>query len=114
VSKFCKYILIPNELKMRKDHHECYLPVISAHKTKESFNQVWWSTPVIPALRRLRQNYYKLQANLGYIVRICLKTKQHNNNKTKSLQVGRNCIGYLVQPFSSQMGTSTQGGHILP
>jgi hypothetical protein len=36
---------------------------------------VWWGTPVIPALGRLRQEDYKFQVGLGYIVRSCLKKK---------------------------------------
>jgi hypothetical protein len=38
-------------------------------KRREWKNQVWWSTPVIPALRRLRQEDWMLAASLGYIVR---------------------------------------------
>jgi hypothetical protein len=33
--------------------------------------------PVIPALRRLRQEDHKTEVSLGYIVRLCLK-KQSN------------------------------------
>jgi hypothetical protein len=31
--------------------------------------------PVIPALRRLKQEYCKFQASLGYIAKPCLKKK---------------------------------------
>jgi hypothetical protein len=34
---------------------------------------VWWCTPVIPALGRLRQENYKFKVSLGYTERICLK-----------------------------------------
>jgi hypothetical protein len=34
---------------------------------------VWWFTPVISALRGLRQEDCELEANLGYTVRLCLK-----------------------------------------
>jgi hypothetical protein len=35
--------------------------------------QVWWHTPVIPALRRLRQEDCKFKVCLGFIVRPHLK-----------------------------------------
>jgi hypothetical protein len=38
-------------------------------------NQVWWCTPVIPALRRLRQEDHELKASLNYIMSFCLKKK---------------------------------------
>jgi hypothetical protein len=39
---------------------------------------VWWYTPIIPALGKLRQEYCKFKANQGYIARPYLK-----NNKKK-------------------------------
>jgi hypothetical protein len=38
--------------------------------------QVWWLTPVIPALGRLRQEGSEFEASLSYIARSCLRTKQ--------------------------------------
>jgi hypothetical protein len=35
-----------------------------------------WSTPVIPALGRLRQEGHEFKASLDYLVRPCLKQKQ--------------------------------------
>jgi hypothetical protein len=37
--------------------------------------------PTIPAVRRLRQEEYEFEANLGYIVRLSQKT--NNNNKSR-------------------------------
>jgi hypothetical protein len=33
----------------------------------------WWHMPLIPALRRLRQEDREFPVNLGYIVETCLK-----------------------------------------
>jgi hypothetical protein len=33
------------------------------------------STPVIPALKKLRQENYEFKASLGYIARACFKNK---------------------------------------
>jgi hypothetical protein len=42
---------------------------------------VWWYTPVIPALRKLRQEDHMFEAGLGYIIRIF----QEKQSKTKYL-----------------------------
>jgi hypothetical protein len=39
--------------------------------------QAWWGTPVIPALRRLRQEHCEFQISLGY--RETLSPKRENN-----------------------------------
>jgi hypothetical protein len=43
--------------------------------------------PVIPKLRRQRQENHKFKVSLGYIVRPCVQTinKQINKNKTKAV-----------------------------
>jgi hypothetical protein len=41
----------------------------------------WWYTPVIPALRRLRQGNCELEASLGYIVSTCLKKEEEGGRK---------------------------------
>jgi hypothetical protein len=37
---------------------------------------MYWHTPVIPALRRLRQKDLKFEASLGSMERTCLKKKK--------------------------------------
>jgi hypothetical protein len=46
-------------------------------------NQAWWCTPVIPALRRLRQEDHEFKASLGYITTKKKKPKNEQTNKTK-------------------------------
>jgi hypothetical protein len=43
--------------------------------------QAWarWHMPVIPALRRLRQENYEFKASWGCIARLCLKTNHKKN-----------------------------------
>jgi hypothetical protein len=36
-------------------------------KDTQLYNHVWWCTPIIPALERLRQKDHKFKASLGYI-----------------------------------------------
>jgi hypothetical protein len=40
---------------------------VSPHP-RRSPEWVWWCTPVIPALRRLRQDAHEIEASLGFIV----------------------------------------------
>jgi hypothetical protein len=69
--------------------HQNYKICISKDTVKKAKrqSQVWWSTPVMPALRRLRQEGVEFEAILSYIMRTWLKntrTKQNNNNEQVS------------------------------
>lgn len=57
-----------------------YIRLIEAGNAAEVIggmtSQVWESTPVIPALEKLRhKDCLELKANLGYIARLCQTTK---------------------------------------
>jgi hypothetical protein len=43
---------------------------------KNEGDRVWWYTPVIPELRRLRQEDHKFKVSLGYIERLSQKKKK--------------------------------------
>jgi hypothetical protein len=49
----------------------------------ENSSQVWWYTHIIPALGRWRQEDHKFKANLGYIVRPCLKPKKKKKKRER-------------------------------
>jgi hypothetical protein len=52
---------------------------------------VWWNTPVIPVLRKLRQEDCEFQASLGYIVKTLLK------NENSIYRVGG--VAQVVEPL---------------
>jgi hypothetical protein len=43
---------------------------------RATHSQVWWGTPAIPTLRRLRQEDHEFKANLGYISRPSFRNKK--------------------------------------
>jgi hypothetical protein len=48
---------------------------------KKLESQAWWHTPVIPALRRLREEEHEFEVRLGYIIRPNLKKKKKEKRK---------------------------------
>jgi hypothetical protein len=42
---------------------------------KPKGSQMWWYTPIISAFGRMRQEYWELDASLGYIRRPCFQNK---------------------------------------
>jgi hypothetical protein len=56
-----------------------------------SLNQVWWYMPVIPALRRLRQEESQVQGQPGLHSKTRLK-KQNKHQKSKKVIP----LGYLT------------------
>jgi hypothetical protein len=42
---------------------------------------VWWYTPVIPALGKLRKEDHEFEASLGYIARAVSKKKKKQGNR---------------------------------
>jgi hypothetical protein len=61
-----------------------------------SVSQVWWLTPVIPALRGLRQENQEFEASLGYIARCCLKRKKGRKNAETGARLLIHIISLLV------------------
>jgi hypothetical protein len=56
-----------HKYKMMLSHHEVVPPNLKLSMPFESWS--WWSIPVIPAVRRLRQKDCKFKASPDYIIR---------------------------------------------
>jgi hypothetical protein len=65
ISKICK------ELKQFNSKKVAQLKMSNKYFSRYT-HQAWWDTPVIPALRRLRQEDHKFEVNLDYIARPCV------------------------------------------
>lgn len=54
-------------------------------RRKRKKSHSWWCTPVIPALRKLRQMDHKCEVILGYIVKPCpaLRIKEGGRKRGK-------------------------------
>jgi hypothetical protein len=60
----------------------------------------WWHTPVITALKKPRQEDYKFQTNLGYIVRPCLRKQNKRTIAKKSPQLP-SCLFLVRKDWTS-------------
>jgi hypothetical protein len=71
---------------------------------KVFFSWEWWCTLVIPALRRLRQEDWNLEANLGYTSRrTCLKKREREREKRKiSFSIIVKCLNGLIPQQTRQ------------
>jgi hypothetical protein len=56
---------------LRENYH--LILVHSGFFLNENSNKVWWYTPIITTVRRLKQEDCEFEASLGYRVRSCLK-----------------------------------------
>jgi hypothetical protein len=54
---------------------------IGKDKKCSNVSWAWWLISVIPALWRCGQEDHEFEANLGYIVRLCLNNNNNNNKK---------------------------------
>jgi hypothetical protein len=69
---------------------------------KVFFSWEWWCTLVIPALRRLRQEDWNLEANLGYTARrTCLKEREREKRKI-SFSIIVKCLNGLIPQQTRQ------------
>jgi hypothetical protein len=63
-----------------EEFHNCIntspSPFHKSHRTVEELSWVWWFTPVLLALGRLKQEDHEFNASLGYIGRPYLRKKK--------------------------------------
>lgn len=79
--------LVPGKVFHEINHNNsntcCYLVSVSywpASMLKRINTWLWWHTPVIPALGKLKQKDHDSQARQGYIVISCLKSFLQGKN----------------------------------
>jgi hypothetical protein len=63
---------------MKWEHWEYHFQSEQNFEKEPTDAGVWWHTSLIPAIGKLRQEGHNFKANLGYIMRTCLKRKKKN------------------------------------
>jgi hypothetical protein len=75
-------------------HGELYTNTFLPFNQANDSSWAWWFTPIVPALRSLRQEDCDFKTSLGLIVRLCLKnrkqTKACGSNEGKREKRERN------------------------
>lgn len=64
---------------------QCWKQIADVIQKQLYVNQIWQCTPIICSLRRLRQEDHDLKANLGYILKPCLKNSHSPTQKMQLL-----------------------------
>jgi hypothetical protein len=81
----------------------CLITNTGGEGTNSLESQIWWSTPVIPALGKLKQKVPKIEASLSYMVRLSQKSKNkpkpkdYQNTEKATHRMGENvCQPHLI------------------
>jgi hypothetical protein len=62
--------------------------------------------PVIPELRRLRQEDHECKASLGYIVRLCLSKREREREREREVESGNHDDGFSPNSLNQRMWRS--------